>query len=66
MVLLEGQKLVVPGRVRELLDFKKFSLMTPVIPVYKLTRFMKFDWFVKLLILPGEYRKQIKALDVKK
>jgi hypothetical protein len=63
-VLLEGQKLVVPKRVHELLHLGKFSLMTPVIPVYKLTRLLNFDWFIKLLILPGEYRKQIKALDV--
>ncbi len=64
-VLLEGQKLVIPQRVNELLRLGRHSLLTPVIPVYKLTRFLKLDWFVKLMILPGNYRKQIKALDVK-
>lgn len=63
-ILLEGQKLVVPPRVNELLNLGKFSLLTPVVPVYKFTRFIKLDWFVKLLILPADYRKQIQALDV--
>lgn len=63
-ILLEGQKLVVPQRVNELLKLGKFSLLSPVIPVYKFTRFIKLDWFVKLLILPADYRKQIQALDV--
>jgi hypothetical protein len=65
-ILLEGQKLVVPQRVNELLKLGKYSLLAPVIPVYKFTRFIKLDWFVKLIILPANYRKQIKALDVVK
>ena len=63
-ILLEGQKLVVPKRVNVLLKLGKFSLMTPVIPAYKFTRFIKLDWFIKLLILPADYRKQIQVLDV--
>jgi ER-bound oxygenase mpaB/B'/Rubber oxygenase, catalytic domain len=65
-ILLEGQILVVPQRVNELLKLGKRSLLTPVIPAYKFTRFLNLDWFIKLMILPKEYRKQIKALDVKK
>lgn len=65
-ILLEGQKLVVPQRVNELLKLSKFSMLTPVIPAYKFTRFINLDWFIKLMILPGQYRKQIKALDVVK
>ena len=31
-VLIEGQKLVVPQRVKELMDFGGFSLLSPVVP----------------------------------
>ena len=63
-VLIEGQKLVVPDRVKELLNFKDFSLLTPVVPVYKISRLMKMDWLLKNILLPSEYKDQINALDV--
>src|SRR6185436_2495212 len=37
-VLIEGQKLVVPQRVKELMGFGSFSLLSPIVPLYKLTR----------------------------
>jgi hypothetical protein len=63
-VLIEGQKLVVPPRVKELLQFSDFSLLTPVVPVYKVTRLMKMDWLLKSILLPGDYKEEIKGLDV--
>jgi hypothetical protein len=57
-VLVEGQKLVVPERVRELLGFRNFSLLSPVVPVYKVSRLMKMDWMLKNLLLPAEYRSR--------
>lgn len=63
-VLLEGQKLVVPDRVKELLDFRDFSLLTPVVPVYKVSRLMKLDWVLKNVLLPADYKEQINELDV--
>jgi hypothetical protein len=63
-VLIEGQKLVVPDRVRELLQFSDFSLLTPVVPLYKISRQMKMDWLLKNIILPSEYKDQINELDV--
>ena len=63
-VLTEGQKLVVPDRVRKLLDFSDFSLLTPVVPAYKISRLMKMDWLLKNIILPSEYKDQINELDV--
>ncbi|MCD6063647.1 MAG: hypothetical protein K0R82_1558 [Flavipsychrobacter sp.] len=63
-VLIEGQKLVVPRRVKQLLDFKDFSLLTPVLPVYKVTRLMKMDWMLKNLLLPAAYKEEIRGLDV--
>ena len=63
-VLIEGQKLVVPTRVKELLQFGDFSLLTPVLPVYKITRLMKMDWLLKNILLPSDYKDQINELDV--
>lgn len=63
-VLLEGQKLVVPARVKELLQFSDFSLLTPVVPVYKISRLMKMDWLLKNILLPADYKDQINELDV--
>src|SRR6187401_105479 len=63
-VLIEGQKLVVPDRVKELLQFSDFSLLRPVVPLYKISRLMKMDWLLKNIILPSEYKDQINELDV--
>lgn len=63
-LLLEGQKLVVPGKVSELLQLGKVSLLTPVLAFYKLTRKVKLDWFLKSAVLPKEYKAEIKELDV--
>lgn len=63
-VLIEGQKLVVPDRVKELLQFSDFSLLTPVVPLYKISRLMKMDWLLKNMLLPADYKDQINKLDV--
>lgn len=63
-VLLEGQKLVVPERVKQLLNFTDFSLLTPAVPLYKVSRVMKMDWLLKRLLLPSDYKNQINALNI--
>ena len=63
-LLIEGQKLVVPQRVKELLSFSNGNLLKPVIPLYKMSRAMKMDTLLKNLLLPKDYKAQIKALDV--
>lgn len=63
--LIEGQKLVVPERVKKLLHFSDFSLLSNVIPVYKFSRIIKLDKLFKNIILPSEYKTQIDDLDVK-
>ena len=63
-VMIEGQKLVVPNRVKELLNFKDFSFLTPVVPTYKVSRLMKLDWLLKSILLPSDYKDQINELDV--
>jgi ER-bound oxygenase mpaB/B'/Rubber oxygenase, catalytic domain len=65
-VLTEGQKLVVPEKVKELLQFSDFSLLTPVVPLYKISRLMKMDWLLKNILLPSDYKDQINELDVYK
>jgi hypothetical protein len=63
-VLIEGQKLVIPDRVKELLQFRDFSLLTPVVPLYKISRLMKMDWLLKNILLPSDYKDQINELDL--
>jgi hypothetical protein len=65
-VLIEAQKLVVPDRVKELLQFSEFSLLTPVVPVYKISRLKKMDWLLKNILLPSDYKDQINELNVHK
>ncbi|MBK6265269.1 DUF2236 domain-containing protein [Marivirga sp. S37H4] len=62
-ILLEAQTLVVPQKVRELLGFRRISLLNPLIGLYKLSRSMKIDWLLKGLILPSRYKNEIKELD---
>lgn len=39
-LLLEVQKMIVPDKVRQLLSYDKTSLITPVLPVYKASRYI--------------------------
>ena len=64
LLLKEGQKLVVPPEVHQLLGFANFSTLSIIIPFYKLSRFLKLDGLVKSAILPTEYKKQISELDI--
>lgn len=63
-VLIEGQKLVVPNRVKQLLHFSSFSLLIPVMPVFKISMLMKMDWLLKNILLPSDYKDQINEIDV--
>jgi hypothetical protein len=62
-VLIEGQIMVVPEKVRHLLHFRKFSFLSPVLPFYKISRVLKLDGVIKSIILPIKYKKEIKELD---
>lgn len=64
-LLLEAQKLVVPEKVKELLSLKSFSLLTPILRIYKFSRKLRLEWLLKSLVLPPEHKEEIKALDVK-
>jgi hypothetical protein len=63
-LLIEGQALVVPQRVKELLNLGRSSFLRAVLPLYKLSRWLKIDWFLKSMILPKQYKSEIRELDV--
>ncbi|MEP7164289.1 MAG: oxygenase MpaB family protein [Ferruginibacter sp.] len=63
MLLLETQKMIVPGLVRKMLNLKKLSLVQVVLPFYKISRLIKLDGIIRSLILPSAYKAPIKALD---
>ncbi len=63
-VLIEGQIIVAPEKVRQLLHLRKFSFLTFILPFYKLSRIIKLDGFVKSIILPSKYKQEIKAMDI--
>lgn len=62
-ILLEAQTLVVPEKVGKLLGLRSFSLLKPILGLYKMSRIIKADWLLKSLIMPPGYKKEIKALD---
>ena len=65
-VLIEGQKLVVPKIVIELMKFNKFSFITPLVPIYKFSKIIKLEGVIKAVLLPSAYQTQISELDVHK
>jgi hypothetical protein len=62
-ILLEGQKLVVPIRVMQLLDFSKILWLKPFLLLYKFTQKIKLDKLLKSALLPSAFKQQIFALD---
>ncbi|CAL67515.1 oxygenase MpaB family protein [Christiangramia forsetii] len=62
-LLLETQMLITPKKVRQLLLLRKFSILRPLLPGYKLSRKLKLDFLLKTLILPADYKEEIRSLD---
>jgi uncharacterized protein (DUF2236 family) len=62
-LLLETQHLLLPERVKKLLGFRRVSLLKPLIGMYDLSRNLDLDWLLKELLLPSEYKKEIRLLD---
>ncbi len=62
-LLKQAQMLVVPLYVIELLGWKKIPLLSPVVPVYKWSRYFGLDQLIKNLFLPPKYKAEIKAFD---
>lgn len=62
-ILLETQVLVAPQKIREYLSFRKTSLLRPLIILYKMSRRIYMDRLLRALLLPSQYKKEIKSLD---
>ncbi|MBG9375299.1 DUF2236 domain-containing protein [Panacibacter sp. DH6] len=65
-ILIEVQKMIVPERVKTLLRFGNLQIIYPVLAMYKFSRHLKMDWFLKSILLPGQYKQQVKELDYTK
>lgn len=63
-LLLETQSLIVPKKVHEFLGLKGASLLGPILWIYKLSRNINLDKVIKALILPKQYKKEIRSLDM--
>jgi uncharacterized protein (DUF2236 family) len=63
-LLLQGQRLVAPRPVRQLLGMGTGSWLRPVVLLYRLTRHFQLSQWLKTSLLPPDYRAQIAALDV--
>lgn len=62
-ILLEAQALVAPSKVKSLLQINTTFTFRSIVALYKLSRIFKIDFLLKELILPSQYKKDIKALD---
>lgn len=62
-LLIETQILEVPVKVRHLLRLRSFSLLRPLIFFYKKSRSLQLDSQLKSLLLPSDYKEEIKSLD---
>lgn len=60
--LLEIQKLLVPEKVRQLLEYKTNYLIRLPLFIYRQLHKRKLEWPVISLFLPKEYRNKVKAL----
>lgn len=63
-LLCEVQVLVVPRRVQELLHLRRFSYLQLIIPLYKFSRKLRVDGFLRDLLLPKNYKQEIRNLDI--
>jgi len=63
-LLLGVQKIIVPKIAKDKLFKNNFSPLKPIIKVYKMTSLVKMDVAIKNLLLPSNYRNQIKEIDI--
>jgi len=63
-LLLEVQKLIVPKIAKDKLFNNTIPSLKPIIKMYKISRLVKMDSAIKNLLLPSEYKNQIKEIDV--
>ena len=62
-LLLQVQQMVCPQKVKQLLNMKANPVIPTALSAYKMSRIINMDYFLKSLLLPPDYKVQIKALD---
>lgn len=62
-IVLEGQKLILPKHIKKLLNFSSITLLKPMIFIYKISRKLKLDKYLKIALMPPKYYNQIISLD---
>lgn len=62
-ILLQAQMVLVPKRVNKLLNLGYNPMFKGLIKVYQLSRRVGISSFIKCMIMPPEYKKEIIALD---
>jgi ER-bound oxygenase mpaB/B'/Rubber oxygenase, catalytic domain len=62
-ILKESQKMVCPRLVCTLLGLGRILWVMPLLVIYKISRKVKLDGFLKAILLPKEYKEQINDLD---
>ncbi len=62
-LLRQAQVLIVPERVNTLLSLGKVPLLKTPLTLYKLSRKLDLDRYVRAAILPSAYQTEIKSLD---
>ena len=62
-LLMESQKMVVPEKVKALLQFGNVTFMLPLTRIYKVFRSLGIHAPLRTLILPRNYLPEIRALD---
>jgi len=63
-LLTQVQLLIVPEKVKQLLNIEQPLYIKPVLALYKLSRFVRIGRILKAAMLPAKYKAQILALDV--
>ncbi|WP_026704323.1 oxygenase MpaB family protein [Flavobacterium soli] len=63
-LLVGVQKLIVPKIAKDKLFKNNFSLLKPIVKIYKISKVLKMDSVIKELLLPSEYKSQIKEIDI--
>ncbi|WP_448701842.1 oxygenase MpaB family protein [Mucilaginibacter sp. AW1-3] len=64
-LLKQVQQLIVPEKVKQLLQLTGVPYIKSLLALYKLSRLIRIDTILKSAMLPEAYKKQILALDEK-
>lgn len=63
LLLKQVQMLVVPEKVNQLLSLGPFRFLSPILRLYKLSRRLNIERFLRNAVLPAQYKNEIRALD---